>query len=521
MANTDEHVQERSAESRPQETLADSSPRAATDRLQEQVESFRRDDKALNNRNDNSNNNQTIDSKKDGNDKDASANNHLPKLDLFDSKSENAAGKKGEQQSGNESKDPSARNNAEKALDKDEHGQPKSEHKDSPQIKTDEHNPENKKTGGDPKQDALKSDPDLHGNKTDDKNPENKKTGGDPKQDALTNAQEQKPGEKRDELKQDQVLKPGEKSRGLANETPEQKQQPAKPESPEQPKAEAPKQETPEQAKPEQPHLTEQQAKDASVRRGEGPYQVASRLLGKDSSHQEKMSLAVALKEQYNKETNGQDPHMRGLQVGQSLLNENNYKQVMDRISNKPMQEKINSKIDHSSQSEKPQQPEKPKQPEKPQQQEKPKEPEKPEQPKEPEKQNPPEQAEKGPLGTKFEPVKTPQPEHSTVASVYGDPQGTSSGRYFNPKEMTAAVKPELARELGLKNGDVLRVTHNGKSVDVVYTDAGPFVKGRGLDLSTAAGKQIGITESGIGIGKVTFQKIGREPGYLTAPRKA
>ena len=86
---------------------------------------------------------------------------------------------------------------------------------------------------------------------------------------------------------------------------------------------------------------------------------------------------------------------------------------------------------------------------------------------------------------------------------------------------MTAAVKPEIARQLGLKNGDVLRVTHQGKSVDVVYTDAGPFVKGRGIDLSTAAGKAIGITESGKGVGKVSFQKIGREPGFLSAPRKA
>lgn len=116
-----------------------------------------------------------------------------------------------------------------------------------------------------------------------------------------------------------------------------------------------------------------------------------------------------------------------------------------------------------------------------------------------------------GPLGTPFVPVESAQESRSTISSVYDRVQDTKSGRKFHPDEMTCAIKPSLANELGLKVGDVLRVTHNGKTVDVVYTDAGPFVKDRGMDLSTAAGRAIGITEEDKGIGKVSFEKKRQE----------
>ncbi len=136
-------------------------------------------------------------------------------------------------------------------------------------------------------------------------------------------------------------------------------------------------------------------------------------------------------------------------------------------------------------------------------------------------KDKPPvEQKKVGPLGSEFVPVDKPQQKVETIASVYAQPQGTASGRYFRPDEMTAAFNPaHLPKGLGLKDGDVIRVTHEGKSIDVTLTDRGPYVKGRGIDLSAAAGRALGITIEGKGIGKVSFEKIGREPGFKDAPR--
>ncbi len=49
--------------------------------------------------------------------------------------------------------------------------------------------------------------------------------------------------------------------------------------------------------------------------------------------------------------------------------------------------------------------------------------------------------------------------------------------------------------------GTRVRVTNlrNGKDVIVRINDRGPFVKGRIIDLSTSAAKEIGILKSGIG----------------------
>ena len=66
----------------------------------------------------------------------------------------------------------------------------------------------------------------------------------------------------------------------------------------------------------------------------------------------------------------------------------------------------------------------------------------------------------------------------------------TASGKIFNQNNMTAA-HPTLPL------GSEATVTNlaNGKSVEVVITDRGPYVKGRDLDLSKAAAKQLGVTK--------------------------
>ena len=82
------------------------------------------------------------------------------------------------------------------------------------------------------------------------------------------------------------------------------------------------------------------------------------------------------------------------------------------------------------------------------------------------------------------------------VASFYGEKwngRRTANGEIFNTYELTAAHKT-------LPFGTKVRVTNeaNGKSVVVRINDRGPFVKGRIIDLSTAAFSTIGDVESGI-----------------------
>ena len=82
----------------------------------------------------------------------------------------------------------------------------------------------------------------------------------------------------------------------------------------------------------------------------------------------------------------------------------------------------------------------------------------------------------------------------SGVASFYGNESGsqTASGQRFNQNALTCAHR-------SLPFGTKLRVTHKGQSVVVTINDRGPFIKGRVLDLSTAAARAVGLTASGVG----------------------
>jgi rare lipoprotein A len=82
----------------------------------------------------------------------------------------------------------------------------------------------------------------------------------------------------------------------------------------------------------------------------------------------------------------------------------------------------------------------------------------------------------------------------SGVASFYGNESGsqTASGQRFNQNAMTCAHR-------SLPFGTKLRVTHGGQSVVVTVNDRGPFIKGRVLDLSTAAARAVGLTSAGVG----------------------
>lgn len=86
----------------------------------------------------------------------------------------------------------------------------------------------------------------------------------------------------------------------------------------------------------------------------------------------------------------------------------------------------------------------------------------------------------------------TPAAAQCGRASWYALHSRTASGERMNPAAMTAAHR-------SLPFGTRLKVTNqkNGKSVVVRINDRGPFIKGRVLDLSRAAARQIGMVGSG------------------------
>lgn len=79
------------------------------------------------------------------------------------------------------------------------------------------------------------------------------------------------------------------------------------------------------------------------------------------------------------------------------------------------------------------------------------------------------------------------------VASFYTEGARTASGERLNPNALTAAHPT-------LPFGTRLRITSvaSGRSVVVRVNDRGPFLKGRAVDVSYSAAKQLGLTERGV-----------------------
>jgi rare lipoprotein A (peptidoglycan hydrolase) len=96
----------------------------------------------------------------------------------------------------------------------------------------------------------------------------------------------------------------------------------------------------------------------------------------------------------------------------------------------------------------------------------------------------------------KTTPQGEPVIEQTGEASRYANSlQGktTADGEKFDRRKLTAA---HPALPLGTK----AKVTNleNGKSVDVTINDRGPYVKGRDIDLSPKAAKELEITKQGV-----------------------
>lgn len=94
-------------------------------------------------------------------------------------------------------------------------------------------------------------------------------------------------------------------------------------------------------------------------------------------------------------------------------------------------------------------------------------------------------------------PVLRPQArEQITYASWYGwrfAKRRTASGELFNPMALTAAHRT-------LPLGSRVRVTNltNGRAVIVRITDRGPYLKGRGIDVSREAARRLRMVQQGV-----------------------
>jgi rare lipoprotein A len=96
--------------------------------------------------------------------------------------------------------------------------------------------------------------------------------------------------------------------------------------------------------------------------------------------------------------------------------------------------------------------------------------------------------------------VEAPRNSQTMVASYYGyslEGFETASGAPFEPEGYTAAHKT-------LPIGTRLLVSYSGESVRVMVNDRGPYVRGRDLDLSLAAAREIGLTGPGAAQVRVT-----------------
>jgi len=92
--------------------------------------------------------------------------------------------------------------------------------------------------------------------------------------------------------------------------------------------------------------------------------------------------------------------------------------------------------------------------------------------------------------------------EQKGIASVYSYRGGkTSSGERSNPSALTAAHR-------SLPFGTKVRVTNhrNGRMVVVRINDRGPFTRGRVIDVTPAAARQLGFS----GVTPVSLAPVGR-----------
>jgi rare lipoprotein A len=113
--------------------------------------------------------------------------------------------------------------------------------------------------------------------------------------------------------------------------------------------------------------------------------------------------------------------------------------------------------------------------------------------------------------------TKLHQHANSTIqvgtASWYGRRQAgrlTANGERFNPQAMTCAHRT-------LPLGSVVKVTDiaTGKNVSLEVNDRGPYVRGRIVDLSEGAARELGVGDKGVMVVRLEVVSIAQpiEPG--------
>ena len=109
-----------------------------------------------------------------------------------------------------------------------------------------------------------------------------------------------------------------------------------------------------------------------------------------------------------------------------------------------------------------------------------------------------------------------PKVEQVGNASWYGpaqDGKETASGETFDQTKLTAAH-----RTLPLGTKAVVTNLETGKSVEVTINDRGPYVKGRKIDLSRAAARQIGMSKKGVAKVKIETRRRRKPTKKLARP---
>jgi len=113
--------------------------------------------------------------------------------------------------------------------------------------------------------------------------------------------------------------------------------------------------------------------------------------------------------------------------------------------------------------------------------------------------------------------VEGPKVEQVGNASWYGpgfDGKETASGETYDQNELTAAH-----RTLPLGTEAVVTNLETGQSVKVKINDRGPYAKGRKIDLSRAAARQIGMTKKGVAKVKIETRRRRKPAEKLARPR--
>lgn len=91
-----------------------------------------------------------------------------------------------------------------------------------------------------------------------------------------------------------------------------------------------------------------------------------------------------------------------------------------------------------------------------------------------------------------------------TIASIFGGQDGLCNKPVADPAEKVLHCDQMVAAHRKWPFGTHVRVCHGSRCVVVVIHDRGPFVKGRDIDLSPAAGRAIDCD----GVCNVTLDRL-------------